>query len=107
MIAHRLNSELTVYRATYVDDGAGGRTRTFGEVGVIRAQVSQPSAQERMAAGQEGALLMYVVHTTADADVEREDELDTGAGRRYRVKAVLQDSRRTYKRLECEVTQGE
>lgn len=106
MIGHRLNDELTVYRATYVPDGAGGSTRTFAAVGTIRAQVSQPSSAERQVAAQVGALLTHVVHTTYGADVERGDELDSGGPRRLRVVGVLNDSRRTYARLECEVTQG-
>lgn len=107
MIEHRLNSSLTVYRATYADDGVGGRTKTFAAVGTIRAQVNQPSTMERLAAAQLGAELSHVVHTTYTSDVERDDELDAGGTRRLRVRAVVNDSRRTYKRLECEVVQGE
>lgn len=107
MIGHRLNDTLTVYRAAYVADGAGGRTKTFAEAGTIRAQVSQPTAAERQVAAQVGALLTHVVHTTYGADVERGDELDTDGPRRLRVVGVLHDSRRTYTRLECEVVQGE
>lgn len=106
MIGHRLNSDLTVYRSTSADDGAGGQTRTFAAVGTIRAQVSQPSAEERALAAQNGANLTHVIHTTRGADVERGDELDNGGARRLRVIAVLWDSRQTYTRLECEVTQG-
>jgi SPP1 family predicted phage head-tail adaptor len=106
VIGHRLNDSLTVYRATDVADGAGGSTRTFASVGTIRAQVSQPSAEERTVAAQAGANLTHVVHTTHGADVGRGDELDTGEGRRLRVLAVLTNSRRTYSRLECEVAQG-
>lgn len=107
MIAHRLNDTLTVYRASYAADGAGGRTKTFASVGTIRAQVSQPSEAERQVASQLGALLTHVVHTTYGADVERGDELDDGGAQRLRVVGVLHDSRRTYSRLECEVTQSE
>jgi SPP1 family predicted phage head-tail adaptor len=106
MIRHRLNETVTVYRASFVDDGAGGRTKTFAEVGDIRAQVNQPSAQERLAAAQLGAELSHVVHTTYGADVERGDELDAGLARRLRVRDVMHDSRRTYYRLECEVVQS-
>lgn len=107
MIRHRLNSSLTVYRATYVADGAGGRTKTFAPVGTIRGQVNQPSAQERLVAAQQGANLTHVVHALPTADVVRGDELDTGGLHRLRVLAVVQNSRLTYKRLECEVVQGE
>jgi SPP1 family predicted phage head-tail adaptor len=106
VIGHRLNSELTVYRATDTPDGAGGTTRAFASAGTIRAQVSQPSAEERTVAAQTGANLTHVVHTTRGADVERGDELDIGGARRLRVVSVTWDSRQTYTRLECEVTQG-
>jgi SPP1 family predicted phage head-tail adaptor len=107
VIGHRLNDELTVYRATRTTDSVGGRTSAFASVGTIRAQVSQPSMEEREVAAQTGANLTHVVHTNYGADVARGDELDTGSDRRLRVVAVLHDSRRTYFRLECEVTQGE
>lgn len=107
MIGHRLNSTLTVYRASYTTDAVGGRTRSFVAAGTIRAQVSQPSAEERAVAAQEGATLHHVVHTTYGADVQRGDELDDGGARRLRVLAVVHDSRMTYSRLECEVVQGE
>lgn len=106
MIGHRLNSSLTVYRATSADDGAGGQTRTFAAVGTIRAQVSQPSAEERTLAAQNGANLAAVVHVLPSADVERGDELDNGGARRLRVVSVVTNSRATYLRLECEVAQG-
>lgn len=107
MIGHFLNDEYTVYRTTYASDGAGGRTSSEASVGTIRAQTSQPTAQERLAAAQLGADLRSIVHTKASADVERGDELDDGSARRLRVLAVVQNSRDTYKRLECEVVQGE
>lgn len=106
MIEHRLNETLTVYRATFTSDGAGGRTKSTAEQGTIRAQVNQPSATERLAAAQLGSNLSHVVHTTYGADVERGDELDDGGARRLRVLDVMHDSRRTYYRLECEVVQG-
>lgn len=106
MIGHRLNDTLTVYRATDTPDGAGGTTRSFASIGTVRAQVSQPSAAERSVAAQFGANLTHVVHAVFGADVERGDELDTGDDRRLRVLAVTHNSRRTYARLECEVTQG-
>jgi len=105
MIGHRLNRVLTVYRPAYAADAVGGRTRAFASAGTIRAQVSQPRAEERLLAAQFGARLDYVVHTTAGADVQRGDELDDGGARRLRVVSVTHDSRTTYLRLECEVTQ--
>ena len=107
MINHRLNETLTVYRSGYVSDGSGGRTRTTTEHGTIRAQVSQPSAQERLTASQLGANLTAIVHTTRNAEVERGDFLDNDGGRRLRVTSVVTNSRDTYLRLECEEVQGE
>lgn len=107
MIGHLLNTTLTVYRAAYVADGRGGRTRSTNEQGTVRAKVDQPSAAERMVAGQMGAALDYVVHVANSADVQRGDELDEGGTRRLRVRSVVQDSHATYKRLECEVIEGE
>jgi head-tail adaptor len=107
MIGHLLNRELTVYRAAYVADGAGGRTRTLSEHGTVRGMVTQPSDEERQVAAQEGARLDSVVYTTNGADVERGDELDDGGARRLRVVSVIENSRETYARLHCEVVQGE
>jgi SPP1 family predicted phage head-tail adaptor len=107
VIGHRLNETLTVYRAAYTADGAGGRTKVFEAAGLIRAQVSQPTAAERTLAAQAGANLTHVVHAAYTANVERGDELDNGGDRRLRVLAVVTNSRHTYKRLECQVAQGE
>lgn len=106
MIGHLLNTTLDVYRPSFTPDGRGGQTETIASVGTIRAQVNQPTAEERMVAAQNGANLTHVVHTTFGADVERGDELDEGGARRLRVLAVITNSRHTYARLECEVTQG-
>lgn len=106
MIEHLLNSSVTVYRASFVDDGSGGRTRSWASIGSIRAKVGQPVAPESSVASQDGAKLMHVVHVSYGADVERGDELDTGGPRRLRVVAVVNNSRLTYARLECEVLQG-
>jgi SPP1 family predicted phage head-tail adaptor len=107
MIGHLLNSAVTVYRPAYVADGRGGRTETTAAVGTLRAKVDQPSATEQMVAAQMGATLTHVVHVAYEADVRRDDEIDVGEGRRLRVLAVVSDSHRTYKRVECRVIQGE
>jgi hypothetical protein len=110
-IGHLARTPLTVYRPGFVDDGMGGQTPTFAEVGQIRGQVSQPTAEEKVAAGQFGAKLSHVVHAVAGVDVQRLDELDgplpstVGPGRRLRVVAVTSNSRTTYRRIECEITQ--
>ena len=107
MIEHLLNSELTVYRASYVADGAGGRTKTFAEQGTIRGSVAQPTDVERQVAAQAGARLDFMVYTRNGADVERGDELDDGDARRLRVIGVVSNSRDTYTRLHCTEVQGE
>lgn len=106
MIGHLLNSSVTVYRPLFAADGRGGRIKTMAAVGTIRAKVDQPAAAERAVAAQEGATLTHVVHAAYSADVDRGDELDVGGPRRLRVLAVVNNSRRTYKRLECQVIQG-
>ena len=107
MIGHLLNTAVTVYRASYVADGRGGRTRSTASQGSIRAKVDQPFGMERMVAGQEGDTLTHVVHVAYGEDVRRGDELDIGDARRLRVKNVVSDSHGTYRRLECEEIQGE
>lgn len=107
MIRSLLNATLTVYRASFTDDGRGGRTKAFASAGTIRAKLSQPAAEERAAAAQMGARLDYIVHTTHDADVRRGDELDSGGARRLRVVSVVSDSHATYRRLDCEVVQSD
>lgn len=106
MIRHLLNASLDVYRATFTDDGRGGRTSALAKVGTVRARVAQPSSQERAVAAQLGAVLEHVVHVMRAADVQRGDELDVGGARRLRVQSVVEDSSLTYKRLECQVVQG-
>lgn len=106
MIGHLLNADLTVYRAAFVGDGAGGRTKTFAEHGTVRAMVSQPSDQERQTAEQFGARLDAIVYTAFGADVERGDELDDGGARRWRVIAKESNSRTSYERLHCTEVQG-
>lgn len=107
MIGHLLNSTLTVYRAAYAADGAGGRTRTVASHGTIRGSVGQPTDQERQAVAQEGARLDFVVYTTDGADIQRGDELDAGDARRLRVIGAVHNSRNTYTRLHCTEVQGE
>jgi SPP1 family predicted phage head-tail adaptor len=107
MIGHLLNSTVTVYRATYVTDAVGGRTKTFAEVDTVRAMVAQPGAEERNAAAQRGAELDHVIYVEHGANVERGDELDNGGARRLRVTSIVTNSRATYARLECQVVQGE
>jgi head-tail adaptor len=113
VIGHLTHTLLTVHRPTSTDDGMGGQTVTFSEVGNIRAQVNQPTAEERMLAQQAGVELSHVLHAVAGVDVRRGDELagdlpsGVAADHRLRVAAVVSNSRSTYTRIECEVVQVE
>jgi head-tail adaptor len=107
VIGHLLNSTVTVYRPSTVTDAVGGQTVTLASVGTVRAKVGQPSAAEMRTAGQWAAQLTHTVHAHRDADLERGDELDTGAAGRLRVLAIVQDSHRTYLRADCEAFQPE
>ncbi|MFX4294100.1 phage head closure protein [Streptomyces bohaiensis] len=108
MIGHLLVTPLEVWRPVDVPDGAGGRTRTWQQVGAIRASVSQPTTRERMLAAQAGSDHDHTVYTQPTADVRRGDELRTGEGPdRYRVIAVSFPSRRRYRRCETQLTQHE
>lgn len=113
MIGHLARTPLTVWRPSTTSDGAGGQVTTYTLAGHIRAQVSQPNAEERMLAAQAGAELSHVVHAVAGVDVRRGDELDGPVpsplpdGHRLRVLAVIANSRSTYTRIECEVIQTE
>jgi head-tail adaptor len=113
MIGHLLNRTLTVHRATATTDGVGGQTITYAQVGTVRAQVNQPTAEQRQAAGQWAANLSHIVHTLPGADVQRGDELggdlpsDIPSGARLRVLSTVANSRDTYTRLDVEITQPE
>jgi head-tail adaptor len=106
VIGPLLNTTVTVYRPAFVADGRGGRTQTFASQGTVRAKVGQPAQVEGIIAGRDGAMLLTPVHVAFAADVRRGDELDAGGTRRLRVVAVVNDSRETYKRADCEVVQG-
>ena len=104
---HELPEMLTVRRPVLTDDGAGGQVVTWSTVGVVRARVSQPSAAERVAAMQAGALHTHAVYAQSEADVRRGDELVHGDGRGWRVKAVYGPSEQVYLRADAELVQPE
>jgi len=112
-IAHLCITALTVHRPSTVADGIGGTTVTYSQVGEIKAQVSQPTPEERMLAQQAEANLSHILHKVHGSDVRRGDELDgdlpsdVPAGHRLRVVSAVSNSRSTYTRLECETTQAE
>jgi len=113
VIGHLLLTALTVHRPTAASDGMGGQTVTYTEAGEIRAQVNQPTVEERMLAQQAGAELSHVLHAVYGADVRRGDELDGDLpsdvpdGHRLRVISAVSNSRSTYTRIEAEVVQVE
>ncbi|MFC8263247.1 head-tail adaptor protein [Streptomyces sp. NPDC057291] len=99
--ARLLNTQVSVWRKTRIPDGMGGWVDTVAVVSSERARISQPSARERVAADQSGALLSHVVYLPADADVRRDDELREGV-RRFTVLAVFEPSEPgTYLRADC------
>lgn len=103
---HELRRTLAVWRPDAVDDGAGGQDVELVEVGEIQAQVSQPSAEERVSAAQAGARMDHVIYARPDADVQRGDEL-RGDGDTFRVIATVGPSDPTYLRIEAERVQPE
>jgi SPP1 family predicted phage head-tail adaptor len=105
--AHELNEELAVWRRTSVDDGQGGQTDELGQVGTVRAKVSQPAAAEQIEAQQAGSTMTMIVHMHPDADVRRGDELRRPDGDRLRVKYTMHPSEPVYLRADCEQLQAE
>ncbi|MEV2236696.1 phage head closure protein [Micromonospora sp. NPDC049891] len=103
---HELPRTFAVWRTTTAPDGAGGQTSTRAQVGSVRARVSQPTAAERVAAMQAGALLTLAVYMQPAADVRRGDEL-RGDGEVYRVKATVVPSEPAYLRADCDLVDVE
>ena len=102
---HRFGTRLTVRRLTSTTDDGGGQSTVLEDVGEVKGQVSQPSADEQRTAQQEGANLTHVVHMSPDADVRRNDVLVTGDGVELRVWATFKPSQPRYLRANCETTQ--
>lgn len=106
-VGRLLNSSVTVWRATTVDDGGGGQETSWGSVATVRARLSQPSARERQAADQAEASLTHIVYLQPDADVRRGDELRR-AGQVLEVTATFEPSEPgTYLRADCTARQPE
>ncbi|MGH3599810.1 MAG: phage head completion protein [Pseudonocardiaceae bacterium] len=101
-----MNRSLAVWRRSFTSDGAGGRSDVWGQVGTVAARVSQPTAAERLAAGQAGAALTHAVYVLPEVDVRRNDEL-RGAGLVLRVHAVVVPSQVVYQRADCVEVQPE
>lgn len=99
-----MNSSVSIWRLSSVPDGAGGETTSLTQVGVSRAMVSQPSAQERFVADQGQSRHTHTIHTPPGTDVRRNDELRRDA-QVFRVIAVFEPSRSVYVRTDCELIQ--
>ncbi|MGH3673530.1 MAG: phage head closure protein, partial [Pseudonocardiaceae bacterium] len=97
---------LAVWRRALTPDGAGGRTANWSQVGTVAARVSQPTAAERLAAGQAGAGLTNAIYLLPGADVQRNDEL-AGDGQVFRVHATVHPSGEVYLRADCVEIQPE
>lgn len=106
VIGEALNRELAVWRRTFASDGSGGRTSVWGQLGTVRARVSQPSAVERIVAAQAGAALITPIYLLPEADVARGDEL-RGDGQVFEVQAVFHPSEPVYRRADCEQREAE
>lgn len=105
-IGHRLNRALTLYRRSTEPTDSGGVVSTWVEIGPVRCRVSQPTAAERVAARQAGAVHTQPIYLAPSADVRRGDEL-RDAGETWRVKDVIYPSVRVYLRADCELIQAE
>jgi SPP1 family predicted phage head-tail adaptor len=101
-----LNRTLTVTRRILVDDGAGGSTQEWVEVGTVRAQVNQPTDLDQIRGAIAGNTNTYDVHMLPDSDVRPGDRL-TGGGQLFEVIATKSPSRRVYLKAICELRQGE
>ncbi|WP_432118601.1 phage head closure protein [Streptomyces sp. bgisy032] len=101
-----LNQSLEVWRYSRAEDGLGGWTETWSQVGTVRARLSQPSARERVVADQAQARMSHIVYLRHDADVRRGDQLRT-TGRVFEVLATFEPSEPgTYLRADCEARQA-
>lgn len=98
---HWLDTELEVWRADTTLDAGGGQSTTRFLAGVIRARISQPSAQQREVGQRSEARITQDVYVSADADVRRGDEL-RGGGLVLDVIATMTPSDPIYKKAEVE-----
>lgn len=104
-VGRLLKASVEVWRAATVDDGGGGQSTTWQQIGTQRARLSQPSARERQAADQSSADLTHIVYLTPGADVRRRDELRRD-GLVLEVTATFEPSEPgTYLRADCTARQ--
>lgn len=105
-IGHLLNRSVTVWRRVETPTGSGGVLSSWTQVAEVRCRISQPSAAERVAARQAGAVHTQPVYLLPDTDVRRGDEL-RAPGETWRVRAVFPPSVEVYLRADCELVQAE
>lgn len=86
MSAGRYRHRLIVERATEVDDGQGGRTKTWASVAAPWCEVEQVSARELYYLGLRGSAAFRVT-TRAPAPFVRKDRISWGT-RRLEVNGV-------------------
>ena len=80
-----------ISRPSRTDDGQGGWTIGYADVGSIQGRLRPASATERTVAQQEQARITHVFYCGADEDVHRGD-LVSGAGNVVEVVAVREPS---------------
>ena len=106
-VARLLNKRAEVWRQGRVSDGMGGEVVGWTKAGEVRCRLSQPSATERVVAGQLAAELTHVVYLVPSADVRRGDELRR-AGDVFEVLATFEPSEAgTYLRADCKRRQAQ
>jgi hypothetical protein len=106
VIGHLLNTTVQVWRAVTSEDGGGGRSTTWAQVGEHRARLSQPTAKDAERGEQSGADLTHVVYLDPGVDVRRWDELRR-PGQTLRVVGTVEPSVPIYTRADCAARQPE
>lgn len=99
-----LRDRREVWRPTRTDDGMGGGSVVFSQVGTVRCKVDIPGAQERLSGGQWDAEHTHNVFLLPAADVRRGDEL-RGGSLVLRVVAVTAPSSPRYHKALCSAVQ--
>lgn len=101
---------LTLWRPKASDDGAGGQSETFSQVGTdpLKAKVDQPTADDRLVAEQAGASLTHSIYFNGVVDVRRGDELrDLATDERWHVFSVVRPSTPVYTKALSTIEQHE
>lgn len=105
-ITHLLNRTLAHWRRVETPTGTGGSTTVWTSLGDVAARVSQPTASERMAAGQAESRNTHNIYLDPGASVSRGDEL-RDVGEIFEVTATIAPSKTKYLRADCHLAQHE